>query len=331
MTAAIVSGTRFTRLVAVEPGTPYRRKDGGRKGGKRWVCQCDCGVEKLVAERHLLTGAIKSCGCLQRKYALVSPGARFERLVVVELGAPYPDGRRRWTCLCDCGQTKLVMENHLNRGKILSCGCLAKEKNTTHGATARDSEDEELRRIHKVWISMRQRCTNPRNQKYADYGGRGIKVCERWDDFASFIADMGMPPPGKPTIDRIDNWGGYEPGNCRWTTRTVQQRNRRDNRWVMVDGEELSFRDACDKLGQDPFLAQARINRGWSIERAVFTPRPANAKPRRERQHGPGAPVGHWQWCGPPRCEACRKCHFEWRAARKVARLAAVVPDPGLR
>lgn len=311
MVGIIVSGSRFTRLVAVEPGPPYANGEG------RWFCRCDCGDYKLVAERHLITGATMSCGCLRRKYPPICVGMRFKRLVVVSPGEPYPDGSKRWNCACDCGQMKLVMGSHLSRGKIVSCGCLARELHTTHGATSAVNGDDELRRMHRAWIQMRQRCQNPRSHKYADYGGRGISVCDRWSDFANFVADMGRPPPGKATIDRIDNLGNYEPGNCRWASRAMQQRNRRNTRWVLINGEKVSFRDACDRLGQDHFLAQSRISRGWSVERAVFTPRPSAKKPRRERQHGPGAPASHWHWCGPPRCESCQRCWSEHQKAKR--------------
>jgi hypothetical protein len=129
---------------------------------------------------------------------------------------------------------------------------------------------------HAAWNSMLDRCRNPNNKSFPNYGARGIRVCERWQhDFGRFIADMGRRPSPKHTIERIDNDGNYEPGNCQWADRTRQANNRRSNRYVEYKGQSVSLADAVRLAGSVviPQQARKRISlHGWSIEKAVETP-----------------------------------------------------------
>ena len=144
------------------------------------------------------------------------------RLTVLQRAENDARGRAQWLCQCSCGETKIICGVHLRRKAILSCGCLRDEKiatvRRTHGL-ARTPE-------YNVFPGMIDRCENHKNKRYGRYGGRGIKICIGWrNSFATFIADMGKRPSPKHTIERLDNDGDYEPGNCVWATRKQNGRN----------------------------------------------------------------------------------------------------------
>lgn len=118
------------------------------------------------------------------------------------------------------------------------------------------------------WSAMRERCLNPKADKYPQYGARGISICERWHSFESFLADMGERPHGK-TLDRKDNDGNYELSNCRWATHKEQQNNRRANVFVEHDGERLTVTQWSERLGMVASTIRARLKRGYSADRAL--------------------------------------------------------------
>ncbi len=124
-------------------------------------------------------------------------------------------------------------------------------------------------RVYVAWRSMKRRCYAPSVEKFAEYGGRGIKVCERWrESFAAFYEDMGDPPPGA-SLDRLDNDGDYAPGNCRWATQTQQLRNTRRNRLLTYAGKTLCIAAWADEVGLSQQLIWNRLRKGWSVERAL--------------------------------------------------------------
>jgi len=124
-----------------------------------------------------------------------------------------------------------------------------------------------------AWSNMRARCHYPRDKKFANYGGRGIRVCDRWlKAFANFFADMGPRPTPGHSLDRIDNDGNYEPGNCRWATREVQANNKSTSRRISFRGREQTVAQWSAELGFSPELVHSRLNNGWPVEAALSLP-----------------------------------------------------------
>ena len=152
------------------------------------------------------------------------------------------------------------MKDYIEIGKKIS---VAK---TRHGLSRH--------KIHWTWDSMKQRCLDPNNKRWDRYGGRGIKVCDAWMVFDNFLRDMGLPPSKSHQLDRINNDGDYEPGNCRWVDLRQQANNKSTNVHLTYDGMTLTLTEWARRKGFNPQTLWARINtHGWSVERAISEPK----------------------------------------------------------
>ena len=195
-------------------------------------------------------------------------GQMYGRLRVIRLSfARAADGRLLWTCECVCGNLCDVRSGGLRSGNTLSCGCW----NTEAFATRITLHGKANTGAHRSWGKMMQRCGNPNDTHYANYGGRGITVCDRWLKFENFYADMGDRPVGM-SIDRIDNNKGYSPENCRWATKSEQQNNTRNNRLITYNNETLNVSQWSVRMGWDASVLRTRLRRSWTIEEALTTP-----------------------------------------------------------
>ena len=239
MRAADLTGQRFGLLTAVS------RSDKGP--GAHFNCVCDCGQSKVVSSINLKFGRVQSCGCLRhRSRAHDLTGQVFGRLTVLGRAENQRPGRAMWTCECSCGNTTVVPAPHLTKGETKSCGCLQR----THG--------ESKTRTYHIWKVMRQRCRDPKATGYQHYGGRGISVCQRWQDYSAFIQDLGQAPDGL-TIDRINNDGDYEPGNCRWVSRKVQGNNKSNNHRLAFGGVTKTLSEWADSLSINAATLYTRL------------------------------------------------------------------------
>lgn len=202
-----------------------------------------------------------------KRLAPLHAGDRFDRWTVLEQAT---DGRHAtYLCRCDCGTVKAVRERGLRYGGSRSCGCLMLE--TARFGPKHGTHRQSTSPTYKSWASMKDRCTNPRNRNFYRYGGRGINICEKWlGGFEAFLDDMGERPAGS-SIDRIDNNGSYEPGNCRWATHKQQQNNRRDTVLIELDGERRSLVEWCEHFGVPYTAVRSRRWRGISGA-ALFEP-----------------------------------------------------------
>lgn len=195
-------------------------------------------------------------------------GKKFGRLMVLKLAGKSKPGAYKWSCICDCGASAVILGSLLRDGCTKSCGCLLKEltglrfRKHGHAKQVRGSE-------YNTWLLLRNRCLNPKHKRYKDYGGRGITVCERWSSFENFLSDMGERPSKDYTLDRIDNNKGYSPDNCRWATRIQQGSNTRRNRILTHNGTSLTVADWSRRLGIPSGVIYSRLFNNWDISRAL--------------------------------------------------------------
>ena len=193
-------------------------------------------------------------------------GQRFGRLVVLERSGTQC-GSAMWLCKCDCGNMVVSNGHNLRRGVTKSCGCNKSEATrkivTTHG--------QSKTRLYRTWTGMKQRCSNPNRKAYKDYGGRGIVVCEEWNNSFEAFYDWAINSgySDNLTIDRIDNDGSYCPENCRWVSRTEQANNKSTNNYITVNGETHTKAEWTKITGVSRATIDGRLKRGWTIEEAL--------------------------------------------------------------
>jgi len=188
-------------------------------------------------------------------------GHRFGRLTVLKRVENSNYGKAIWLCKCDCGNQKNILSNSLKSGRTKSCGCLSQP----HGHKCQNQRNK----TYTVWVGMNQRCHNSNHTAYKNYGGRGIKVCEKWMKFEGFLQDMGEKPEGL-TLDRIDNNKGYCKENCRWATRKEQGQNTRKNILITINNVTKCLMEWCEIYQKPYHKVWERIYRGnWSIDKAL--------------------------------------------------------------
>lgn len=197
-------------------------------------------------------------------------GRKFGRLTVLSVVPLPPKTKQRKIIVrCDCGSVKEVRLSHVRGGLTQSCGCLIIETITKHGHAHRRTKSADE---YVIWLGMRHRCNTPQKAKHKNHAGRGIKVCARWDDFAAFLEDMGPRPSKAHSIERIDNDGDYEPGNCRWATVKEQAHNKRTNHLLTLDGETLPIAAWAARSGIHENTILYRVRYGWPIRDAIYKP-----------------------------------------------------------
>lgn len=203
-------------------------------------------------------------------------GQKFNKLTAL-----YPNGEISihgknvvWMCKCDCGNYTTANTGQLRCGTKKSCGCAVID----HTANLNRTHGGRNERLYLVWMDMRRRCRDKKDKNYSKYGGRGIRVCPEWEDYAAFrkwAISTGYDKTakrGECTIDRIDVNGDYCPDNCRWVDLELQANNRRSNVFITYNGKTQTASQWSKELGFNKSLVGQRIGRGWSIELALTTP-----------------------------------------------------------
>ena len=179
-------------------------------------------------------------------------GQKFGRLLVMKRVMVRGAKNVMWACRCDCGGSIVAAASNIKSGITQSCGCFARETAASllRGNTSQRTHHKSQTLEYNSWGSMKQRCLNPSNPKYPNYGGRGIRICNQWvNSFENFLSDMGKKPSRFYTLHRINNDGNYEPSNCEWATSKVQGRNTTRSRFVEIDGVRLCVTEWCERLG----------------------------------------------------------------------------------
>jgi len=179
-------------------------------------------------------------------------------------------GRTKWRCVClSCGQEFICFGGLLRGGITKGCKGCQIFRITKHGHTVNGVSP-----TYRAWHGMKQRCENPNSEVFKDYGGRGVKVCVKWSEFENFLKDMGECPKGLE-IDRINNDGNYEPGNCRWTTKKQNQSNKRNTRFVLFGGERVTLTEAARRTGRGSgTLFTLLNNHNWPDIDLAILPKP---------------------------------------------------------
>lgn len=181
---------------------------------------------------------------------------------------------RRAEFICKCGKPFVCDILWVRSGNTLSCGCHNKkvqsERNLVHGHSILTNRSKE----YMIWQGMKARCLNPKHKQYKDYGGRGIKVCDRWlHSFPNFLDDMGQKPTPKHTLDRKENDGNYEPSNCKWSTYLEQQANTSRTTYVNYEGQRISLIEISKRFSINPKVVWARLYRyKWTLQDALAKP-----------------------------------------------------------
>lgn len=201
-------------------------------------------------------------------------GIKFHRLTVVEKTAVRVAEKVMWRCACECGNTTLANSSQLRTGRRTSCGCAKKSGSQIYKRPPRHGHFVGNRPTptYRAWSGMLNRCRNDRSDSWVYYGGRGIKVCDRWLTFENFLADMGEKPKGL-SIDRKDNNGDYRPENCRWATDIEQHRNRSDSLLWTFKGETKTLAEWSEVTGINHCTLNSRVkDRGWDVAQSLTTP-----------------------------------------------------------
>lgn len=216
-------------------------------------------------------------------------GETFGRLTVLEYlgkqmqasciqnGRRYFSGRDTWRCLCICGTEKVLYGKSLRSGNTASCGCLHRERNRAAKRATRITDHP----LYDRWCQIRKRCYVETDAAYPLYGGRGIDVCQEWRvSFDQFVEDIGLPPFAGAKLDRIDNNRGYWPDNVRWATQSDQMNNTRVNVLLTYADKTQTQAQWEREYGLKKGTIRARLELGWSLERALTTP--SRFYPRKE-------------------------------------------------
>lgn len=259
-------GKRYGYLVVEEKACDYK-KDSHQT---YWKCRCDCGNFTYISTGNLNAGRNISCSyhctkLFKNKELMI--GRKFGKLTILDYAGENSKNRFLWKCKCDCGNDCIAVGSELVRKRgVKSCGCAVRSINGHYRS-----------RLYRIHHSMLCRCYTESTTRFQDYGGRGITVCDEWREklegfnaFYEWALNNGYDD--NLTLDRIDVNGNYEPSNCRWATREVQENNKRSNRFLTFEGRTLTMAQWSREMKINRNTLDKRIKNGWSISDALTMP-----------------------------------------------------------
>lgn len=241
-------------------------------------------------------------------------GRTFSRLTALRIAdRRSADGRLMYECSCSCGALVVVVGKRLWSGDAKSCGCIhAEGLNRRHGYSHTP--------LHDCWIGMRKRCRNPKSNSYKNYGARGIRVCERWERFENFLQDMGPSFREGLALDRINNDGNYEPGNCRWATLSQNARNKRNTKIITIHGVRKPLASFAEEHGINRYTLLSRVTNEWSESDLLLPVNQAAPRMRRGERH-------HRAKLSMEDVRDCRRRHSDGVSCRALAKEFGVDPS----
>lgn len=249
-----LTGQKFSRLLVLSRYLP------NEKGHALFLCKCDCGKEKVIAARHL-KGKTKSCGCYNNEAADLTDNT-YGNLTVLKFSRRDQRRRQWYICLCGCGKEKELPSMDFKLGKIISCGCIKAQK--FRERVTKHNESHTL--LYYVWQGMLRRCDDEKNPGYKNYGGRGISVCDEWKEYPTFAKWARSKGYKKPlTIERLDNDGNYNPGNCKWATSQEQGFNKRNTVKIEIEGHTYNSKEFYTTYGIKPDVLYYRLKKGLNV------------------------------------------------------------------
>lgn len=272
------------RVKDIKIGETYKHikiiSDMGTVGHTHWFgCRCTlCGKEYKIAS-YKVNRTEKCSDCADRDKRRDITGERFGKLVVIGFERRVK-GHTEWRCKCDCGNEVVLQYSKLTAIGVQSCGCMSlatamnnlrkswKDRRKYISDEFCHAGNISKHPLYSVWKQIRSRCENPHHASYNNYGGRGIKICDRWrgeNGFENFLNDMGERPSKGYSIDRIDNNGDYCPENCRWATWSEQSNNKRSNVLICIYGKSVSCKQLCDWFGLPYNYLRLRLGRGIDV------------------------------------------------------------------
>lgn len=236
-----------------------------------YKCRCDCGREKIIRKKDFARGYTKSCGECKRNKKDIEIGSKFNNLTVIEANHRNKYGRPAYLCKCTCGNETLATKSQLTSGMKKSCGCLIPKTGMKNLGIEEKEYYHSKTKLYKVYHGMKQRCNNQNVKAYKNYGARGIKLCDEWEnDYKTFeIWALSHGYNEGLTIERKDVNKGYCPDNCCWITKKEQGYNKRNTRKITYNGKSQCMNKWAEELNISVNTLSTRCYKGWSDKEII--------------------------------------------------------------